>query len=149
MFHYKSCGLKNIYLRNGFVEKDTPYGKAVSIHNLEGLHKAIGLHIVKQNPGVLSKEEVVFLRKELDLPQRQMADLLDVNESTYRNWESGRARISGPADRLLRALYVDTICGNGKTRDLLERISQLNRAAYGAETLEMEEVDDGWTASAA
>ena len=149
MFHYKSCGLENIYLRNGFVEKSTPYGEAVSIHDLEGLHRAIGLHIVKQNPELLSKEEVAFLRKELDLPQRQMASLLDVNESTYRNWESGRSKISGPADRLLRALYLDTVCGNGRTRELLERISQLNREAYGASRLELEELGGGWTASAA
>lgn len=149
MFHYKSCGLENIYLRNGFVEKETPYGKAVSIHDLAGLHRAIGMHIVKQNPGTLSKQEIVFLRKELDLPQRHIAALLDINESTYRNWESGRSKISGPADRLLRTLYIDSVCGNGQTRQLLERISELNRDVYQAARLEMEEEGGGWMASTA
>jgi len=41
MYHYKECGLKNVWLVNGFEIKKTPYGKRVSITNLPGLHKLI------------------------------------------------------------------------------------------------------------
>lgn len=149
MLEYTSCGLQNIRLRNGYEERDTPYGRAVSIHDLEGLHRAIGLHIVHHNPDLLSAEEIRFLRKELDLPQAQLATLLDVAESSVRNWESGRNRIPGPADRVLRALYVEQVQGDGQVRQLLESISQINRHAYAARTLELEEADGGWHASAA
>lgn len=149
MFHYQSCGLENVFLRNGYVERDTPYGMTFSIHDIEGLHKAIGLHIVCCKPGLLSDREVVFLRTELDLPQRQLAQLIGVGESTVRNWESGRGPIQGPADRILRTLYKDAVCGNGKVKALLDQISQLNREGYSAVSLEMEEVDGGWLASAA
>lgn len=149
MFNYTSCGLKNIRLRNGYEEIETPYGPAVSIHDVEGLHRAIGLHIVRHNPELLDADEIRFLRKELDLPQAQLAKILDVNESTVRNWEAGRNEISGPADRLLRTLYIESVQDGSPVREMLEDLSQLNRDAYDAESLELEETEGGWQASAA
>lgn len=46
LFHYTSCGLRNIHLRNGFQEKEAPYGRAIAVQDVEGLHRAIGLHMV-------------------------------------------------------------------------------------------------------
>ncbi|MBU0656550.1 MAG: hypothetical protein KJ914_15615 [Gammaproteobacteria bacterium] len=46
LLHYQSCGLANVWLCNGFENKQTPYGEAVSIADVEGLHKAIGLFIL-------------------------------------------------------------------------------------------------------
>jgi hypothetical protein len=45
------------------VEKDTPYGPAVSIHNLEDLHRVIGLHLITYK-SQLSPVEIRFLRTE-------------------------------------------------------------------------------------
>ena len=39
MIHYTSCGLQNIWLKNGYEVIETAYGKATSIHDVEGLHK--------------------------------------------------------------------------------------------------------------
>ena len=41
-YHYKGCGLDNVYLHGGVTYVDTPRGKAVQIENIEGLHRAIG-----------------------------------------------------------------------------------------------------------
>jgi len=150
LFRYESCGLPNVCLRNGYTVKETKYGEAVSIHNLEGLHRAIGLDIVNNRP-TLSSDEVRFLRKEMDLPQVQLAVLLGVSESTVRNWENNgenRADIPGPADRVLRKMYLDFIKEESSLRDILERLAQLNRDNYEQGCLEFAESDGEWLAAA-
>lgn len=146
MFHYTSCGLRNIWLRNGFSIKQTAYGKAVAIHNVEGLHKAIGLHLVN-NKKSLSGSEVRFLRKELDMSQAQLAQVLGVGETTVRGWENNRTKITKPADRMLRVLYREHVDGDGKVRELVERLAELNREAMSSK-LELVETNKGWKAAA-
>ena len=146
LFHYTSCGLRNVYLRNGFVVKETPHGRAVSIQDLDGLHRAIGLNLVR-NKKRLTGAEVRFLRKELDMSQATLAKCLDVGESTVRNWERGRIRLTGPGDRMLRALYHEYATGNSEIRELVDRIAEMNRALH-AKAMEFEETKQGWRSAA-
>lgn len=146
MFHYTSCGLRNVWLKNGFEEKKTAYGKAIAIHNVEGLHRAIGLHLVTNKPR-LSGAEIRFLRKELDLSQGALANMLGVGETTMRGWEKNRPKITKPAERLLRMMYREHVDGDGTIRKLVERIAQINRDAY-QKNLELEETQTGWKAAA-
>ncbi|MDA8363695.1 MAG: helix-turn-helix domain-containing protein [Gammaproteobacteria bacterium] len=146
LFHYTSCGLRNIYLRNGFHVKETPYGRVVSIQDVEGLHRAIGLHLVR-NKTHLTGAEVRFLRKELDMSQATLAKCLQVGETTVRNWESGRVKATGPGDRMIRALYQEYATGNSEIRELVDRLAELNRVLH-AKTVEFEETKQGWRAAA-
>lgn len=147
VFHYTSCGLQNVWLRNGFNIKETQHGRAVAIHDVEGLHRAIGLYIIQNKPK-LSGAEIRFLRKELDLPQASLAALLGVGETTVRGWERHRTKITKPAERLLRALYREYVCEESTIRELIERISQLNRDAYKSNRIEFEETQAGWSSAA-
>jgi DNA-binding transcriptional regulator YiaG len=142
--HYTGSGLNNVWLRNGFEEKETPYGKGLVIHHLEELHRAIGLFLAN-NREELAGEELRFLRKEMDLPQSQLAELLDVTTDTLRGWENGRSAISGPADKLVRFIYMEAVSDQPITRirERLERIAKLNREVH-AERLEFEETAEGW-----
>ncbi len=143
LYHYIECGLKNIWLKNGYTIHETSYGEAVSFHDIEGLHKIIGLSIARNKPD-LTPDEFRFLRKEMNLSQSALADLLGVGESTIRSWERGRAnKSSEPASRMLRALYLDKINGNEALNDLLERISQLDRDIHERK-LTLEETNSGW-----
>lgn len=142
--HYTGAGLNNVWLRNGFEEKETPYGKGLVVHHLEELHRAIGLFLVN-NREELSGEELRFLRKEMELPQSQLAELLDVTTDTLRGWENGRSAISGPADKLVRFVYMEAVSAQPVTRirERLERIAELNREVH-AGRLEFEETAEGW-----
>lgn len=41
VYHYRECGLGNVWLANGYDEHSTPYGEGVSIDDAEGLQKVI------------------------------------------------------------------------------------------------------------
>lgn len=146
MLHYTSCGLQNIWLKNGYDVIDTGYGKATSIHDLEGLHTAIGLLIAENKPK-LSGAEVRFLRKELDLSQVHLALLLGVSEVTVRGWENHRTKITKPADKLLRILYIEHAKDNKEIKAFFERLSHLNREEHSRK-IELEETQSGWRQAA-
>lgn len=146
MLHYISCGLINIWLRNGYKTIKTAYGEATSIHDIEGLHKTIGLFLVNNKPK-LTGSELRFLRKELDLSQNNLANLLGVSESSIRAWENNRAKASGPAEKMLRLLYQQKVNGHKDINDLLERISQLNRDIHQSK-IWLEETKTGWQQAA-
>ncbi|MFA5531778.1 MAG: helix-turn-helix domain-containing protein [Thiohalomonadaceae bacterium] len=142
MLHYTTCGLGNVYLRNGYAERQTPYGRAVSIHDLDGLHRTIGMNLIQNSPD-LSGEEVRFLRKEMDLSQQHLARMLGVGESSVRGWEAGRTPITKPAERMLRVLYHEYVQGCTMVAELIERISHINRDIHFLK-LELEDTGHGW-----
>jgi DNA-binding transcriptional regulator YiaG len=146
LFHYQSCGLGNVWLRNGFESKQTPYGEAVAIADVVGLHKTIGLFITNNQP-LLDGAEIRFLRKELDLSQTMLGEVLGVSESTVRNWEAGRQPITAAADRFTRLFYQEHIQGNAYVRAMVERLGKLDHARH-IQRLELESTGQGWKAAA-
>lgn len=146
-YHYTESGLDNIILENGYTIHETPYGKGVSIQDTEGLHKAIAQWIVDR-PCRINGAELRFLRLEMELTQKSLADILGADEQAVRRWEKGRVRdVTGPADRLLRALYTDYALGDGKLRAMVDRLAELDCIDRGQ--LVMREVDDHWARAAA
>jgi len=79
MYHYKESGLDNVWLVNGFRIRQTSYGEALSIEDVEGLYHAIARGLVEK-VGTLNAKEVRFLRKRLDLSQKNLAMLLGADE---------------------------------------------------------------------
>lgn len=146
LFHYQSCGLENIWLRNGYETRETAYGEATAINDLEGLHNTIGLFITENEP-MLSGAEIRFLRKELELSQTALGQALGVSEPTIRNWESARQAITAPADRMLRLIYREHVEGNALIRALIDRLNQMEHASH-IQRLELESSAQGWKAAA-
>lgn len=125
MYHYKICGLNNIYLQSGYTEKDTPSGKAVSIQNVDDLHKAISLDIVNQ-VARLSRKEFKFLRLELDLSQKALGLLMDKKDQTIALWEKGEQEIPVLADKAIRDLYTDSI-ESEHVSNILTKLAEIDR----------------------
>lgn len=142
MYHYTMCGLPNIWLENGYEQHQSEqYGESVAIHDIKGLHRAIGIDIARA-PRPLNRHEVRFLRIELDMSQRALADVLGVREITVRKWEAD-GRISGPADRLLRVLYLQAIDADGAVKPLLDEINAIDRHQHEESRRRFRD-DDGW-----
>ena len=48
LHHYRECGLDNVFLLNGFTVRETRHGRAVSIEDIDGLHRTIGTHLARE-----------------------------------------------------------------------------------------------------
>lgn len=130
MYRYTESGLKNVWLTNGYTIKDTPYGKAVSIQDIEGLHRAIG-SIIARRPK-LTGPELRFLRKEMGMSQKSMADLVGTSEQTVSLWER-RGAIPKAAERLIKLAFLESISkdGNVKIKEIIDRLNASDASAYG------------------
>jgi len=147
MLNYKECGLKNVWLQNGYKEKNTPYGKAISIQDVEGLHRAIGMLMVKHKPW-LTGTDFRFLRKELDLSQAAIGAYFGDQAQTVAIWEK-TGRIPKLADRAIRAFYREVNEDNTSFKDIVERLNDMDRADHDKSRLIMRETPRGWEAKAA
>jgi len=146
MIEYLGCGLPNIYLSNGYAEIDTPFGKSVSIDDVEGLHRAIGLEIVNKEP-TLSGQEFRFLRKELLLSQDKLGGLLGRDSQTIALWEKEKGDLPKMADMLLRAIYTEHLHENVQIMNMIERLNELDRIERDERRFEFAETDEGWRAA--
>jgi len=104
-YHLKGVGLPNIFLLNGVtLENDPDYGELVSIENVAGLYRAIGLHIIESEPP-MTGAELRFLRKQMEFTQAELGSLLSVSSQTVANYEKDKTSI-GTADLAVRLLYL-------------------------------------------
>jgi putative transcriptional regulator len=125
-YEYTDSGLDGIVLQNGYTIHKTPYGRGVSIANVDLLHRVIGSTIIRQPR--ISGAELRFLRLELDKTQAELAALLGTSEQTVSLWERDRkASMPEAAGRLLRLLYAEHIGLKPKPSTWLERIAQQAR----------------------
>ena len=146
-YHYTECGLDNIYLLNGFKFIETPRGKAVSIRDVDGLHKAIGLQLVTLKKD-FSADDVNFLRNEMLMSQKTLATLLGVSEQAIQRWEKGKTRIPKPSESLLRLLYRDHVKDKeGKIANILKQIAHLEEEMEETKLL-FKETKNGWQSAA-
>ena len=145
MYHYTECGLNKVWLRNGYTVHDTPYGKGVAITDADGLHEAIAMLLVNHKPR-LSGGEFRFIRKELDLSQQALGDILGKDAQSVARWEKS-GRVPKMAERFLGALYREQVHGSAKIREIIERLNETDQRAYSK--IEFEETKNGWQPLAA
>jgi DNA-binding transcriptional regulator YiaG len=102
--HYRACGLDDVYLVNGFTREIIDGEEYLTIEDLDGLWKAIGLQLVTEHK-VLAPKQLRFLRDQMDLTQAELGARLRVSDQTVARWEKGQGN-PGPADIAIRVLYL-------------------------------------------
>lgn len=144
--HYTASGLDDVYLVSGWKRVETPYGEGISIKDVDGLHQAIGLNLVRQRKA-LSGAEVRFLRKEMELTQDELGERVCKSGQQIARWEKAQAEISGSAELLLRVLYLQHL---GQHPLLTEIVKQLRAIEDNAERRQVfQPTRDGWQPIAA
>lgn len=123
--HYTACGLDDVYLLSGYEIEKTSEGEGISIKNLDRLHKAIGCHLVREKKA-LSGKELRFLRKQMDLTQAELGTIIGLSAQQVARWEKGESEISGPADVLLRGLFIEHAGGTIDIRHLAENLNLMD-----------------------
>jgi DNA-binding transcriptional regulator YiaG len=143
--HYNWCGLDYVYLLSGYERVQTEDGEDIIIQDIDGLHRAIGLDLV-QHKKVLTGSEVRFLRKQMDLTQSELGYLMATTDQTVARWEKGECEMPGPADTLLRFVYLAHIKQNVDMRAFIEELRE--RDAPINEKMMFTETAHGWKAAA-
>jgi DNA-binding XRE family transcriptional regulator len=136
MYHYTESGLQNVYLQNGYKEIDTPYGKAISIDKMDGLHQVIAQGLLEQP--FLSGREFRFLRVELGMTQREIGEFIGVSAQSVALYEKS-ARVQKRADQMIRAIYKNVPAR--QIREVLDNVAperfvqhfRLRRHSWGAQ----------------
>lgn len=145
--HYLESGLKNVYLE-GVKEFICPKCKEsyIDIPSPELIHIIIAL-VISSKEGMLSGEEIRFMRKELGMTGKAFAHFIGVSPITLSRWEndSGSANKSEAHDRLIRFAFKIMICErlrimvswlenqieNKKVASLARRRLEINAAQLG------------------
>ena len=129
-YRYRACGLDGIYLLNGFNVAEHDGEKHVSITDLEGLHRAIGKHLVINRKG-LAPKEIRFLRNTMNFTQAQLAEVLGNTSQSVARWEKGECEMPGTSEKLLRAVFLASLMSDSELsslRDFLtHRLSELDQ----------------------
>ncbi len=141
-YRYQECGIDNVCLVNGYEFVDTPRGLGVMIENVEGLHRAIGYHLVNEKKR-LNGQEFRFLRHELNLTQSSLGKLVDVSDQSVARWEKGETPVPGGADKVIRMLYTEHIGGNERITEILARLAELDEL-LDEEMSFFEDTEEGW-----
>ena len=142
-YHYTESGLDNVWLVNGFEVFDTEFGEGVAIHNLDGLHVAIGKAILAKP--VMNGKELRFIRKEMGLSQNALAIILGTTVQSVAKWEK-TGRVPKTADRMTRLFYLEHVDGNVAIRETLEQLNDTDNQEH--ERLLVEESATGWKIAA-
>ena len=109
--HYPQCGLNNVWLENGFLVGEAA-DEEVIVTAPEELHRLIG-QLVVALPRPLLGVEFQYLRRELDLTARQLAELLGCTIAEAHQSEKSLVELASGtnADREIRILYLETFGG--------------------------------------
>lgn len=148
-YHYRECGLDNIYLLNGFTRDEYDGEEYISVHNVDGLWKAISLNLVVRQK-TLSPKEIRFLRGQMDLTQAELASKLRVDDQTVARWEKGKSKLPGPADVALRTTFLASPIAQPEGYELLKHWPDMVTDLVSKDQMEddcfiFEREDEEWT----
>jgi DNA-binding transcriptional regulator YiaG len=139
-YHYTECGLDNIFLVNGFESMDFEGETVYSVHNTAGLHKAIGENILNKT-SLLAGAEIRFLRKEIEMGQKDLAGVLGVKDQSVANYEKNVHKQSQAVDIIIRMQYASKV---GVRKNLEDYLGRLALDEIEGNEVQFSEAVDGW-----
>lgn len=125
LHRFDDAGLRNVWLANGYTVVDTPYGKGLSYHDIDGLTRTI-CGVFARKRGRLTGVEFRYLRLHLRLSQKSLANLLGNTEQSVANWEK-RGRVPLWADKHLRLLWLAANDGRQAVKGVVAGLNEVER----------------------
>ena len=105
LYHYRECGLPNVYLAGINVAVCGECGERFPvIASILDLYEKIA-EAVALKPQTLVGVEVKFLRKQLGLTAAQWASYMKTDKATVSRWENDHSPVGRQSDALARYLY--------------------------------------------
>lgn len=128
MYHFTDGGLRNVYLANGYEVRKTPYGKSVSIQDVDGLTKAICRVLVRKK-AKLTGAEFRYLRLAMLMSQKSLAQYLGKTDQSIAIWEK-KGTAPKMADSLIRLIYSSHIKSNESYKNIVRSLNETEREMY-------------------
>ena len=126
MYHYTDGGLRNVWLVNGYLVKQTLYGEAVAIHDSDGLTGAICIALT-QTTGTLTGIEFRYVRSAgMLLSQPALGRIMGIDGQSIARWEKS-GKVPRWADKLMRLFYVAHARGDEPIRKAVDRVKTVER----------------------
>ncbi|MGN6621977.1 MAG: helix-turn-helix domain-containing protein [Sphingomonas sp.] len=123
-YEYKECGLEGIFLHNGYDIMKHDGELYASVEDTEGLHRKIGEFIVATRKE-LAPKEIRFLRNTMELTQSELGRWIGQSSQQVARWEKGQSDVPGPADRLIRAIFMLKTMDPEEREDFLELLRNI------------------------
>ena len=92
-YHYDESGLDVVLCGVTQYVCDSCGESYASIPNMQKLHRFIGTLICEKRKALLRPEEIKFLRKDLHLKAKELAQTLGVTPQSVSRWENGKKEI--------------------------------------------------------
>ncbi|QHA86730.1 helix-turn-helix domain-containing protein [Serratia rhizosphaerae] len=145
MYHYIESGLNTIWLANGVHQSEIEGEIYISIEDVTGLHRSIARALVAcERP--LQADEIRFLRVEMNMSQKALADLLGVDVQTVARWEKAQSSLPRMTDVMLRMLYLESVNESSRVGACLRMLAQAG-VANSMDKLVFEERNHAWRRS--
>jgi transcriptional regulator with XRE-family HTH domain len=107
LYHYRECGLGNVYVDELQVTTDYEGDEILNIPNVSGLHRAIVAALIEK-PSGLTGTELRFLRTELGMTQAKLAAIVHREPLAISRWERDEVKDIDPnAETLIRLVARD------------------------------------------
>ncbi|MCB2186441.1 MAG: helix-turn-helix domain-containing protein [Deltaproteobacteria bacterium] len=103
--HYIESGLPNVWLKGVETHSCVCGEEMVGIPRLAQLNSRIGRDLLTK-PFLLNGPEIRFLRKNMGVLAKELAELMAVAPETISRWENDKQAIEASNDRLLRLIYA-------------------------------------------
>ena len=107
-YRYTECGLDNVVIEGVSFVQDDVGETVVRIPNINGLHRAIAVAIVKRGM-MMSGREMRFLRAEMGMTQAELAEMIHREPLTISRWERGETEIDANAETLIRLHAIERL----------------------------------------
>jgi DNA-binding transcriptional regulator YiaG len=120
---YRGAGIEGIYLCSGFKREEIDGEWFTRIEDIQGLHNAIGLYLVEHRKA-LAPHEIRFLRNTMEKTQAEVARVIGVDAQTVARWEKGKSEMPGPADRMLRILFVLSLASPEELQEFVAELQE-------------------------
>ena len=137
MLKLETTGLSNVYLEDGYEQRNTSEGPVLIVRDIPALYAAIGDALARKRD--LTGAELRFLRKRLELSQAELAEHLMVSEQTVSLWERGRVGVPSSQSLLLRILYLERVRNEPSAWELAQQSGD-----GGGERLVFKRTEQGW-----
>lgn len=127
-YHFTESGLENVFLENVDIYRCPDCEEEfVSIPRPLELLNCIAEALLRK-PGLLSGQEIRFLRKNLYKKTADFAQLIGHTRVALSRWENGQRKVSRATDRAVRLAYLaNSNIGRKLRENLIEAIQKEER----------------------